>query len=117
MNVAFEAGAAGLAQRFEEQRPRLRGVAYRMLGSLSEAEDAVQDAWIRANRADTTAVDNLGGWLTTIVARVCLNRLRTRRPATGGIAGFADLPIASCGPRDRPGPRRRSCSAMPSVWP
>jgi RNA polymerase sigma-70 factor (ECF subfamily) len=50
-----------------------------MLGSFSEADDAVQDAWIRASRADTTAVDNLGGWLTTIVARVCLNRLRTRR--------------------------------------
>jgi RNA polymerase sigma-70 factor (ECF subfamily) len=79
VTIPFDAGPAGLAQRFEEQRPRLRGVAYRMLGSLSEADDAVQDAWIRASRADTTVVDNPAGWLTTIVARVCLNRLRTRR--------------------------------------
>ena len=67
-----------LADRFEEQRPHLRAVAYRMLGSLAEAEDVVQDAWLRASRADTAAVENLGGWLTTIVARLCLDRLRTR---------------------------------------
>ena len=67
-----------LAARFEDHRPHLRSVAYRMLGSLAEAEDAVQDAWFRASRADTTAVDNLGGWLTTIVARLCLDRLRAR---------------------------------------
>src|SRR5258707_9670095 len=67
-----------LAARFEEQRPHLRAVAYRMLGSLAEAEDVVQDAWLRASRADTAAVENLGGWLTTIVARLCLDRLRTR---------------------------------------
>lgn len=67
-----------LAERFEEQRPRLRAVAYRMLGSLSEADDAVQDAWIRVSRADTSEVENLGGWLTTIVARVALNMLRWR---------------------------------------
>jgi RNA polymerase sigma factor (sigma-70 family) len=67
-----------LADRFEEQRSHLRAVAYRMLGSLSEADDAVQDAWLRASRADTEEVANLGGWLTTIVARVCLNRLRSR---------------------------------------
>jgi len=67
-----------LAARFEEQRPHLRAVAYRMLGSLAEAEDVVQDAWLRASRADTTSVDNLAGWLTTIVARLCLDRLRTR---------------------------------------
>jgi len=65
-----------LAERFEEQRGRLRAVAYRMLGSLSEADDAVQETWLRASRADTSAVDNLGGWLTTITARVCLNMLR-----------------------------------------
>src|SRR5260221_12801641 len=72
-----------LAARFEEQRPHLRAVAYRMLGSLAEAEDVVQDAWLRASRADTAAVENLGGWLTTIVARLCLDRLPTRasRPA------------------------------------
>jgi len=67
-----------LADRFEEQRPHLRAVAYRMLGSLAEAEDVVQDAWLRASRADTSSVENLGGWLTTIVARLCLDRLRTR---------------------------------------
>ena len=68
-----------LAERFEEHRPHLRAVAYRMLGSLTEAEDAVQDAWLRFSRADTTDVANLGGWLTTVIARVCLNVLRTRR--------------------------------------
>jgi RNA polymerase sigma factor (sigma-70 family) len=67
-----------LADRFEEHRPRLRSVAYRMLGSLTEAEDALQDAWLRANRAGADEVDNVGGWLTTIVARVCLNMLRSR---------------------------------------
>src|SRR6266542_1077105 len=69
---------AWLAERFEEHRTHLRAVAYRMLGSLSEADDAVQDAWLRASRADTSDVENLGGWLTTIVARVCLNVLRSR---------------------------------------
>ena len=67
-----------LADRFEEHRPRLRSVAYRMLGSLSEADDALQDAWLRVSRAGAGDVDNLGGWLTTIVARVCLNMLRAR---------------------------------------
>ena len=68
-----------LAERFEEHRPRLRAVAYRMLGSLAEADDAVQDAWLRFSRADVTGVENLGGWLTTVVARVALNMLRSRR--------------------------------------
>jgi RNA polymerase sigma-70 factor (ECF subfamily) len=68
-----------LAERFEEHRTRLRAVAYRMLGSLSEADDAVQDAWLRVSRADTSQVENLGAWLTTIVARVSLNMLRSRR--------------------------------------
>ncbi|MGB7052742.1 MAG: sigma-70 family RNA polymerase sigma factor [Acidimicrobiales bacterium] len=67
-----------LAERFENHRPRLRSVAYRMLGSLTEADDAVQDAWERASRAGADEVENLGGWLTTIVARVCLNKLRSR---------------------------------------
>src|SRR5947207_1618164 len=69
----------GLAQRFEAERGRLRGVAYRMLGSLGEAEDAVQEAWLRLGRADSGSIDNLGGWLTTVVARVCLDMLRSRR--------------------------------------
>jgi RNA polymerase sigma factor (sigma-70 family) len=68
-----------LAQRFEEHRARLRAVAYRMLGSLSEADDAVQEAWLRLSRTDAGTVENLGGWLTTVVARISLNMLRSRR--------------------------------------
>ena len=68
-----------LAEQFEDQRPHLRAVAYRMLGSLSEADDAVQDAWLRLSRADTSEVENFRAWLTTIVARVALNMLRSRR--------------------------------------
>jgi RNA polymerase sigma-70 factor (ECF subfamily) len=68
-----------LAERFEEHRIRLRAVAYRMLGSLSEADDAVQESWLRLSGADPRDVANLGGWLTTVMARVCLNMLRTRR--------------------------------------
>ena len=67
-----------LAEQFEEHRPHLRAVAFRMLGSLSEADDAVQEAWLRTSRADASEVENLGGWLTTITARVCLNMLRSR---------------------------------------
>ncbi|HEY7105295.1 MAG TPA: sigma-70 family RNA polymerase sigma factor [Acidimicrobiia bacterium] len=67
-----------LTERFEEQRPRLHAVAYRMLGSLSEADDAVQEAWLRLNRSDADAIENLDGWLTTVTARVCLNMLRSR---------------------------------------
>ena len=67
-----------LAERFEDHRRHLRAVAYRMLGSASEADDAVQEAWFRLSRADTSDVDNLGGWLTTVVARVCLDMLRSR---------------------------------------
>jgi len=68
-----------LTERFEERRTRLRAVAYRMLGSLSEADDAVQEAWLRLNRTDADAIENLDGWLTTVVARVSLNMLRTRK--------------------------------------
>jgi RNA polymerase sigma factor (sigma-70 family) len=82
-----------LATRFDESRSHLRAVAYRMLGSASEADDAVQEAWLKLSRADTAEVQNLGGWLTTVVARVCLDMLRTRRargeePLTSG----ADAP-------------------------
>src|SRR5207253_4386523 len=69
----------GLAKPFEESCTHLRAVAYRMLGSLSEADDAVQEAWLRLSRSDTSGVENLGGWLTTIVARVCLDMLRSRK--------------------------------------
>jgi RNA polymerase sigma-70 factor, ECF subfamily len=68
-----------LAERFEAHGTHLRAVAYRMLGSLTEADDAVQEAWIRLSRSDTSGVQNLGGWLTTVVARVCLDMLRSRR--------------------------------------
>jgi RNA polymerase sigma-70 factor (ECF subfamily) len=67
-----------LAQHFEEHRSHLRAVAYRMLGSLSEADDAVQEAWLRLSRSDSAQIENLGGWLTTVVARVSLNMLRSR---------------------------------------
>jgi RNA polymerase sigma factor (sigma-70 family) len=68
-----------LAERFEGHRARLRGVAYRMLGSTGEADDAVQEAWLRLSRSGAGGIENLGGWLTTVVARVCLNMLRSRR--------------------------------------
>src|SRR6185312_4661158 len=70
-----------LAERFEAERPHLRAVAYRMLGSLNEAEDAVQEAWIRLSRSDSDEIENLGGWLTTVVARISLNTLRARPEA------------------------------------
>lgn len=70
---------AWLAGRFEEDRTRLHAVAYRLLGSDSEADDAVQEAWLRLSRTDTSEVENLSGWLTTVVARLCLDRLRSRR--------------------------------------
>ncbi len=68
-----------LAERFEENRTRLRAVAYRMLGSVNEADDAVQEAWLRLSRSETSDVENLGGWLTTVVGRVCLDMLRSRK--------------------------------------
>ncbi len=68
-----------LANRFEEHRTHLRAIAYRMLGSLAEADDAVQDAWLRLSRSEAEEIDNLGAWLTTVVARVCLNILRARK--------------------------------------
>src|SRR5215216_4327869 len=68
-----------LAERFEEHRTRLKAVAYRMLGSMSEADDAVQEAWLRLSRTDADEVENLGGWLTTVVARISLNILRSRK--------------------------------------
>src|SRR5690242_8082898 len=68
-----------LAERFETERPHLRAVAYRMLGSVAEADDVVQDAWLRLSRVDAATVDNLGGWLTTVVARLCLDTLRSRK--------------------------------------
>ena len=68
-----------VAEEFEANRTRLRAVAYRMLGSVSEADDAVQEAWLRLNRSERGEIENLGGWLTTVVARVCLDVLRARK--------------------------------------
>jgi RNA polymerase sigma factor (sigma-70 family) len=82
-----------LAEPFETHRAHLRGVAYRMLGSLSEAEDAVQEAWLRLSRADTSDVANLRGWLTTVVARVCLDMLRSRKARREDMVG-TDVPPA-----------------------
>src|SRR5262249_59464104 len=75
----MSSGNEWLAQRFEDHRGQLRRVAYRMLGSLGEAEDAVQEAWLRLARSDAKGIDNLGGWLTTVVSRVCLDMLRSRK--------------------------------------
>jgi RNA polymerase sigma factor (sigma-70 family) len=88
-----------LADRFEARRTRLRAVAFRMLGSLSEAEDAVQEAWLHASRAGAADVDNVGGWLTTIVARVCLDMLRARKARREDARGEPHPePVAPGGP-------------------
>lgn len=90
------AGNQWLADRFEEHRSHLHAVAYRMLGSLAEADDAVQDAWLRASRSDAAEVENLRGWLTTIVARVSLNMLRSRRAhPTESFGGHLPDPIVT----------------------
>jgi RNA polymerase sigma factor (sigma-70 family) len=89
---------AWLASRFEAQRPHLRAVAYRMLGSPTEADDAVQEAWLRLSRADTSGVDNLGGWLTTTVARVSLDMLRSRTARREAPVELPDLPAADPDP-------------------
>src|ERR671936_2602811 len=101
-----------LAEQFEEQRPHLRTIAYRMLGSLSESDDAVQEAWLRLSRSDQ-AVENLGGWLTTVVGRVCLDMLRARRARREDYVGsWLPEPIVTID--DTPQPRaggsdRRLC--------
>lgn len=85
-----------LAEQFEANRAHLRAVAYRMLGSLSEADDAVQESWLRLSRADTSNVENLGGWLTTVVGRVCLDMLRTRKSRREETLGaHVSEPVAS----------------------
>jgi len=94
-----------LADRFEQHRSRLRAVAYRMLGSLSEADDAVQEAWLRFSRADTSAVEDLGAWLTTVVARICLNSLRSRKtrreePIDAHMPDPIVSPLNALGPED-----------------
>jgi RNA polymerase sigma-70 factor (ECF subfamily) len=88
-----------LAERFEQERPRLRAVAYRMLGSVGDADDAVQDAWLRLSRTDAEGIDNLGGWLTTVVTRVSLNHLRARQARREDDRG-AGVPEVIVGPPD-----------------
>src|SRR5690606_30662510 len=84
-----------LAEQFEAHRDHLRAVAYRMLGSLSEAEDAVQAAWLKLSRSDSSEIENLGGWMTTIVSRVCLDRLRSRKSQREAAVSDAPLPDRS----------------------
>src|ERR671937_647675 len=85
-----------LAERFEAHRSRLRAVAYRMLGSLSEADDAVQESWLRLSRSDPSDIASLGGWLTTVVARVCLDMLRSRKArAEEPLDAHAAEPVAA----------------------
>ncbi len=87
-----------LANHFDRERPRLRAVAYRIIGSVSDADDAVQEAWLRLQRADAEQIENLDGWLTTVVARICLNVLRGRRThAEETFDGFAPEPVVSAG--------------------
>src|SRR5947209_65698 len=96
-----------LAQRFEDNRTHLRAVAYRMLGSPSEADDAVQESWLHLSRSSTSGVENLGGWLTTVVARVCLDMLRTRRSRREEPLGaHVAEPIVSLGDGTDPSTRR-----------
>jgi RNA polymerase sigma-70 factor, ECF subfamily len=92
-----------LTDRFEAQRAHLRAVAYRMLGSTGEADDAVQEAWVRLNRSDTSAIENLDGWLTTVVSRVSLDMLRSRasrreEPATESLPDHLESPTAGTDP-------------------
>src|SRR6266480_3442026 len=97
-----------LAEQFEGYRIHLRAVAYRMLGSVSEADDAVQESWLRLSRSDTSGVQNLGGWLTTVVSRVCLDRLRartSRREEPMGLGVHLPEPIIS--PHDQIDPEQQ----------
>ena len=120
-----------LAARFEEQRAHLRAVAYRMLGSQAEADDAVQNSWLRLSGADTSAVENLAGWLTTVVARECLKMLRSRRgrreeplagvvPEPPGSERGVDDPEAAVLLADAVGPALMvvlDTLARPNAWP
>lgn len=83
---------------FEQSRPRLRAVAYRMLGSLADADDAVQEAWLRRRRADREPTENFQGWLTTVVARICLDTLRSRRTAARRTSATRGAPVTSARP-------------------
>lgn len=95
-----DTGAGELAGAFEHERPRLRAMATRMLGSPHDADDALQEAWLRASRAGLDGIDNPQGWLTTIVARICLDALRARRPDAGSPEDVPHLASAEAGPED-----------------
>jgi len=99
-----------LAERFEEHRTHLRAVAYRILGSISDADDAVQEAWLRLARSDSSQVENLGGWLTTVVARVSLNMLQSRKTRREDPAG-SNLPEEIAGSAERAGPEHQAVLA------
>ena len=100
-----------LAERFEAERSRLRAVAYRMLGSTAEAEDAVQDAWLRLNRSDAAAIDNLGAWLTTVVARLSLDRLRSRKAQREDSLDAISLDVRPLDPEGGGDPEREAVLA------
>ena len=100
-----------LTGRFEEQRPRLRALAYRMLGSFSDADDAVQEAWIRLNRSDTGGIENLEGWLTTVVSRISLNALRSRQVRQEEDVDAVRMPDPVVGPPDRLDPAQEALVA------
>lgn len=100
-----------LTADFEEHRPHLRAVAYRMLGSVDDAEDAVQEAWLRLSRADASDVENLGGWLTTVVARISLNMLRSRRTRGESELDEVRLPDPILGPADSTDPEHEALIA------
>ena len=99
-----------LAERFETHRARLRAIAYQTLGSASDADDAVQEAWLRLGRTDPGSIDNLGGWLTTVVARVCLNMLQSHREEPAGI----HLPESAVTARTASTPKPKRCWPTPS---
>ena len=99
-----------LAQRFEDKRRHLRALAYRMLGSLTEADDAVQEAWLRLNRSDAAAIENLDGWLTTVIGRVCLDVLRSRRSRREESFGV-QIPDVIVSREDRTDPEREALIA------
>ena len=103
-----------LAQRFEHNRTHLTAVAYRMLGSFSEADGAVQESWLRLSRSGASGVENLGGWLTTVVARVCLDMLRSRKGRSEEPHGARPLPQPSRGVHEPP--NRRSSTEPPDSY-
>ena len=100
-----------LTSRFEEQRPHLRAVAYRMLGSIADADDALQEAWIRLERTDVDDVENLGGWLTTVVARISLNMLRARQTRREEDLDAVHVPDPIIAPADESDPEHAALVA------